>query len=1147
VADRRRRRLSRLLDEFIEAPTWQASRRILERHPELASDAADELLGELGAAAHAEGDAEAEGVYEEYRALLRRCRAIGVAQAFAELSDDGGQQGFDELFALIEAGSAALRRYWVAEDPEDLEAAVTAFETAAARVAPASGGRSTVLNNLGLALSNRYEAFGDLDDLRRAVASLERAVALTSPDDQDRPGCLSNLGNALLSRYQHDGNVGDLNRALAALSEAAETAPDDSPDRAALLSNLGGAWYARYSYAGDPDDLERAVATFDALVATTPIDALERPRYLANLGVALTERHARLGHTADLERAISLYDEAARHALPNARGHAAELSNLGTGLAERYARTGIGPDLDRAIATLAGAVKRTAAGSPDQLGRLANLGIVLRDRYLRTGDLQDLDQAIDAHRQAVDQTPPGSPDLPIYLDSLGASLRIRAGRSGDRADLDHAVRAHEQAVASTSDGAPGLPTYLNNLGGALRARHGQTGDQADLDRAISSYLRARDLLPSDSPDRASVLGNLGNGLLDRHAASGERDDLEQAILALEDAAERTEPGAPDLPGRLNNLANALRERHALTGDQADLDRAINAYRDSCLSARAAGSQDGLLAASNWGGWASRRGAWLEAVEAYQFGLEAMDRLFRAQLLRRHKETWLLAARGLPARAAYALAASGDPATAALTLERGRALLLSDVLERGRADLQNLSAAHHGLVERYRQAADQVNRLDQAELGRPGTVVVPERRAAELRAAHDELDAAITQIREMPGYERFLEPPTFADLTAAAASTPLVYLAATEAGGLALFVGDSAHAVWLPGLTEPALRAKVEDYRAAYADFQTNPAAGARRWSATVEAVTGWLWEATMRSVLEALKPAANAVLVPTGLLGFLPLHAAWAPDPAAPTGRRYALDQVLLTYAPNARASREAQQLAEQRPADRLLAVDEPRPVQALPLASAVHETAAACAAFAPHARRLRHHQATRQAVADALEGASVLHLACHGFADTASPLDSGLVLAGDEPLRLRDLFALRLTARLAVLSACETALPGTDLPDEVISLPTGLLQAGVAGVIASLWAVPDDRTMLLMVDFYRRWRHERLSPAEALGRAQRWVRDSTNGEKRSVFETLLDRNDGWLPRATAEACLEAVLLEDPHGRSFADPTGWAAFTYVGG
>ena len=71
--------------------------------------------------------------------------------------------------------------------------------------------------------------------------------------------------------------------------------------------------------------------------------------------------------------------------------------------------------------------------------------------------------------------------------------------------------------------------------------------------------------------------------------------------------------------------------------------------------------------------------------------------------------------------------------------------------------------------------------------------------------------------------------------------------------------------------------------------------------------------------------------------------------------------------------------------------------------------------------------------------------------------------------------------------------------------------------------------------------------PAEALRQAQRWLRDSTNGEKRELFETLLDGGERtWLPRATAEACFEAVVLEDPDRRSFADPTGRAAFGYIG-
>ena len=39
----------------------------------------------------------------------------------------------------------------------------------------------------------------------------------------------------------------------------------------------------------------------------------------------------------------------------------------------------------------------------------------------------------------------------------------------------------------------------------------------------------------------------------------------------------------------------------------------------------------------------------------------------------------------------------------------------------------------------------------------------------------------------------------------------------------------------------------------------------------------------------------------------------------------------------------------------------------------------------------------------------------------------------------------------MAVLSACETGLISAELPNEVISMPAALLQAGFAGVVASL------------------------------------------------------------------------------------------------
>src|SRR6185503_8601078 len=162
------------------------------------------------------------------------------------------------------------------------------------------------------------------------------------------------------------------------------------------------------------------------------------------------------------------------------------------------------------------------------------------------------------------------------------------------------------------------------------------------------------------------------------------------------------------------------------------------------------------------------------------------------------------------------------------------------------------------------------------------------------------------------------------------------------------------------------------------------------------------------------------------------------------------------------RSLQVARTIAAESPPSRLLAVVEPRPVRASPLPAARYEAMSVQAWFGSAAKVLPGGEATPRAFLREAVEADVLHLACHGYADLANPLDSGLLLAG-RPVKLRDLLdGVRLHVRLAVLSACETALPGTELPDEVVALPTGLLQAGVAGVVASLWAVPDRSTAML-------------------------------------------------------------------------------------
>jgi len=138
-------------------------------------------------------------------------------------------------------------------------------------------------------------------------------------------------------------------------------------------------------------------------------------------------------------------------------------------------------------------------------------------------------------------------------------------------------------------------------------------------------------------------------------------------------------------------------------------------------------------------------------------------------------------------------------------------------------------------------------------------------------------------------------------------------------------------------------------------------------------------------------------------------------------------------------------------------------------------------------------YEANREAiVGGSIARQRIIHFATHGIIDTRHPEMSGLLLSmfnkrgkyQDGYLRLSDVYNLKLSADLVVLSSCESAL-GKDLGSEgIIGLPRGFLHAGARRVIASLWKVDDEATVALMRSLYRRLQQGE-QPAQALRGAQ--------------------------------------------------------------
>jgi CHAT domain-containing protein len=210
----------------------------------------------------------------------------------------------------------------------------------------------------------------------------------------------------------------------------------------------------------------------------------------------------------------------------------------------------------------------------------------------------------------------------------------------------------------------------------------------------------------------------------------------------------------------------------------------------------------------------------------------------------------------------------------------------------------------------------------------------------------------------------------------------------------------------------------------------------------------------------------------------------------------------------------------------------------------------AVAALFPDDARRqLQEHQALRTAVLEALPGANYLHFACHGTFDLDEPLASALMLAGEERLTLRDLLDGDLDlsmVRLAVLSACQTGI--TDYrtaPDEALGFPVGFLQAGVPGVVSTLWPVADISSALLLARFYKLHLDGGLDPVEALGQAQIWLRKATAAEL-ELAGHFSRRFQDSRRRDRGAARLMRYYRANPNARPFAHPFYWAGFVFTG-
>lgn len=131
-----------------------------------------------------------------------------------------------------------------------------------------------------------------------------------------------------------------------------------------------------------------------------------------------------------------------------------------------------------------------------------------------------------------------------------------------------------------------------------------------------------------------------------------------------------------------------------------------------------------------------------------------------------------------------------------------------------------------------------------------------------------------------------------------------------------------------------------------------------------------------------------------------------------------------------------------------------------------------------PDATVLSPPDSTAPAVLDRVDGAGLVHLACHGRLRADNPLFSSLVLS-DGPLTVQELQTSGVAPHRLVLASCQSGADVSYAGDEVLGFISSLLARGTAGVVASVAAVPDVAAVDLMCEL-----HEQLAGGRTLAHA---------------------------------------------------------------
>ncbi|MFI1995576.1 CHAT domain-containing protein [Actinoplanes sp. NPDC020271] len=927
-------------------------------------------------------------------------------------------------------------------------------------------------------------------NLHAAAADvLRRGVPLLPADHPNRDALAGVRAAALVQVILATGDLSQLGEAAEEAGRAVRLCPPGDPNLMSYLMLHADVQRLRYSSEPALDTLDALRDSVRQALDHSPAGHPGRDSLLHNLGLVHQERFRMTGDRADLDSAAHHLRLVAAQTRDPAVRDAAR-----TTLAEVNRMRGPAPEVPPGL-TFVGTSADAPRGPLDPAGDdpveiLRHSGVV-QDRmlaYQRTGDLNKLDQACEYGRTLL----AGLPEENRWMvgSGLGSALILRYEERGRPEDLDEAVDLLRAAAARPAWDPDHVAGDVANLASALGHRFRRDHHGADLDEAIALARRAVEAEPPHRPEWARYAATLGSLLVDRFQHTGRRFDLDESIEIGRSVLAAARAPEAEQHARAN-LGNRLRIRFLVTGERADLDAAIGLLREAIGSGDPWSRVNLGLALGDRGG-----DDLTEAVELLRSVLATTGAQSILQETARLGLAEALAALGRVGEAVTTL----DGQLPVQPVERLDALELLGRLHArlatdGSGDWSRAAAAYARAVAQLPVTvagglpAGDRNRLisrwwDLACDAAASAIAAgtPERAVELLDNGRSLWWGQVLDARADP-----VPATAFADLADVAADGPVVMVNVSRHRCDALVLtGDGVRVVPLPGLTADDADRRTRRYLDAAGRAGVGGTSAGPREQVLL-AYLEWLWDVVAGPILDAVPVPGGSRLwwCPTGPLALAPLHAAGYHDPEDEPAGRSVLDRVVSSTTPTLRALRHARRTQPRTTGRRLVVAvpEKPSYVAGLSgLPATVREAELVRARFSD-ATVLIGPAATRTRVIELLADHDRVHLACHG--EPGSRTGEAALYLADAPLTVTDLAGLDLRdARLAVLTACHTAIGDTDRPDEAGHLAAALQVAGFRQVVSTLWAIGDDTAVEVTDRLYRD-----LAPAHAVHAAIRELR----------------------------------------------------------